>query len=123
MIRASELRRYTPIDLKLEKFFRKLETKVKKKALGNTSSFSVVIYDTFVPELGVFTTMQQHNFHDSLFEDWIFQDAEVFAPNIRSEYMRTIQQRLLHDFGYSQVSWTDFAHPQIYNAIRLHFGW
>jgi hypothetical protein len=123
MITAQELQLYTAFEHKLDKFFKKLDNKVKKKAIANGRMLTVVVYDEFVPDIGILTQAQQHNFHDSLHIDWIFKDPDVFYANNRMMFLNTVQYKLLHDYGYIAVNWSDFNHKNISNAMQLTFCW
>jgi hypothetical protein len=122
MITSRELQQYTTLDYKLDKFFRKLDNKVKKKASNGGKRFTVLVYDEFVPD-GILSSYQQQTFHKELYEDYIINDPEVFLPNNRSIFMYAIQQKLVHEYGYSSVSWEDFNHKYVNNAMLLSFCW
>lgn len=123
MITATELQQYTTLDHKLEKFFRKLDNKVKKQHLNNGRRLSVLIYDEFVADIGLFTQVQQQLLHRELYDNWVMKDPEIFNGNNRSLFMCAVQQKLLHEYGYTAVNWSDFNHKNISNAIQLTFCW
>ena len=123
MIHANELSTYTALDHKLEKFFKKLDNKVKRKAANNGRRLTVVVYDEFVPDINILPRVQQQAFHKELYDDLVVKDPEIFFANNRSLFIFTVQQRLVHEYGYQSVSWTDFSHKSVNNAMQLSFNW
>lgn len=123
MIHANELAGYTPLEHKLEKFFKKLDNKVRKKSVNNGRRLSVLVYDEFVPDLNIFPHVQQQAFHKEVYDDLVVKDPEIFHANNRSQFIFAVQHRLVHDYGYSNVSWNDFNHKSVSNAMQLTFNW
>lgn len=122
MISCKELQGYTSVDFKIERLFRKLDMKVRKKAASGGRRFTVVIYDEFVPT-GIFSIAQKAFNHDKLYDDYVMCDPEIFQSNNRSLYLYVVQQKLVHEYGFQSVAWEDFEHKNINNGVRLSFCW
>ena len=123
MIKADKLKNYKMIDFKIERFFKKLENKVKRKAANNGQRLTVVIYDKFVNDPIIFPESKRKSFHSDLWADYVICDPEIFESNNRSTYMYDIQQKLVHNYGYSTVAWEPFNDERVCNAIQLSFCW
>jgi len=123
MIKAHELKKYSMIDFKIERFFKKLDGKVKRKAANGGQRLVVVIYDKFTSDSILFPEHKRKSFHSDLFADYVICDSEVFETNNRSKYIYEIQQKLLHHYGYLTVSWETFDDVRVCNAMQLSFCW
>lgn len=123
MIKAHELKKYSMIDFKIERFFKKLDNKVKRKAANNGQRLVVVIYDKFTSDPIIFPENKRKSFHSDLFVDFVICDPEIFEANNRSTYIYEVQQKLLHHYGYSMVSWEPFNDERVCNAMQLSFCW
>lgn len=123
MITANELKKYRLIDLKIERFFKKLENKLKRKAANGGQRLVVVIYDKLSSESILFPESKRKSFHSDVFADYVICDPEIFESSNRSTYLFEIQQKLLHVYGYQNVSWEQFNDDRVCNGMQLTFNW
>ncbi len=123
MINATNLKNYTMLDFKIDRFFKKLDNKVRRKMANGGRRLEVVVYDKFVNNPIIFSEQKRKSFHSDLYADYVICDPEVFLGNNRSLYMFTIQRQLVHDFGYSGVSWTPLDNDMVCNGMQLSFYW
>jgi hypothetical protein len=122
MIKCNELKEYTKLDCKIEKLFGKLDLKLKKKAVNGGNRLTVVIYDHFTDKL---TNLWQSKskLSKTLYDDYVIHDPDIFMADMRSQFMYSIQQKLIYDYGYPVVSWDNANIDCVDNSIRLTVIW